>query len=105
MSSSWISKNTRQAIYDRDGRCCVYCGTSESSETVLSLDHIKPRSQRPELLREPTNLITTCCHCNSVKGTMTMARFQQYLATHYEILTVKDLSAKVRRMAAKPLSK
>lgn len=103
MSSSWISKNTRQAIYDRDSRTCVYCGTCESAETVLSLDHILPRSQRPELLREPTNLITTCCHCNSVKGTMTLPAFQRYLATHYEILTVKDLSAKVRRMASKAL--
>jgi 5-methylcytosine-specific restriction endonuclease McrA len=103
MSSNWISKSVRQAIYERDNRACVYCGAEESAETVLSLDHITPRSVAPELLREPTNLITCCCHCNSVKQTMTVPAFQRYLEAWYGITTVKHLSAKVRRMAAKPL--
>jgi 5-methylcytosine-specific restriction endonuclease McrA len=103
MSSSWISKNTRQAIYDRDGRTCVYCGTNEAAGATLSLDHITARTIAPELLREPTNLITCCCHCNSAKQTMSVPQFQRHLASHYEIETVKDLSAKVRRMARKPL--
>jgi 5-methylcytosine-specific restriction endonuclease McrA len=103
MSSSWISKSVRQAIYNRDNRTCVYCGAVESEETVLSLDHVVARSIAPELLREPTNLITACCHCNSAKQTMTVPQFQRYLAAHYDIVTVKHLSAKVRRMAAKPL--
>jgi 5-methylcytosine-specific restriction endonuclease McrA len=103
MSSSWISKNTRQAIYNRDARTCVYCGTNEAAGAVLSLDHITARTIAPELLREPANLITCCCSCNSAKQTMTVAAFQRHLAATWEIETVKDLSAKVRRMARKPL--
>ena len=102
MSSHWISPTLRQAIYNRDARTCVYCGTTEE-HAVLSLDHITPRSIAPELLREPTNLVTACCHCNSTRQTMSLPAFQRYLATHFAIVTVKDLSAKVRRMARKPL--
>lgn len=101
MSSNWIAKSTRQAIYDRDGRVCCYCGTSEE-HAILSLDHITPRSQGGSLT-DSTNLVTSCCHCNSTRGTMTLPQFQRYLRTHYAIETVQDLSAKVRRMAKKAL--
>ena len=101
MSSNWISKSTRQAIYDRDARTCVYCGTTEA-DVVLSLDHITPRSLGGALT-DPTNLITACCRCNSIRGTMTLPAFQRYLAAHYEIESVKNLSAKVRRAAKKAI--
>ena len=101
VSSNWISKTVRQSIYNRDNRTCVYCGTTEE-HAVLSLDHIEPRSEGGALC-DPANLITCCCHCNSTRQTMSLPAFQRYLATHYAILTVKDLSAKVRRMARKPL--
>lgn len=103
MSSHWISKAVRQAIYDRDNRACIYCGVEESAETVLSLDHIIARTIAPELLKEPTNLITACCHCNSAKQTMTVTQFQRHLEAHYDIKTVKSLHTKVRRQARKPL--
>jgi len=38
--SSRISRPLRTKIFDRDGRVCVYCGSSEN----LSLDHILPKS-------------------------------------------------------------
>ena len=101
MSSNWISKSVRQAIYNRDERACIYCGTTEA-HAVLSLDHITPRSEGGDLT-DPQNLVTSCCHCNSTRGTMSLPAFQRYLAAHYEILTVKDLSAKVRRQARKAL--
>ncbi len=102
MASGWITKSTRQAIYNRDGRACVYCGTSEEHAT-LSLDHITPRSEGGAL-RDPKNLVTACCHCNSTRGTMSLPAFSRYLAQHFGIVTVKDLRAKVIRMASKPLS-
>lgn len=101
MSSNWIAKSTRNAIYERDNRTCVYCGTTEE-HAVLSLDHITPRSLGGSLT-DATNLVTACCHCNSTRGTMSLSRFQQYLETHYEIALVKDLPAKVRRAAKKAL--
>ena len=101
MSSNWISKTTRQAIYERDARTCVYCGTTEEY-AVLSLDHIAPRSTGGHLT-DPTNLVTSCCKCNSIRGTKSLSAFAQYLETHYEIRLVKHLSAKVRRQASKPL--
>ena len=103
MSSNWISKTTRQAIYDRDGRTCVYCQTTEE-HAVLSLDHITPRSLGGALT-DPQNLVTSCCHCNSTRQTMSLPAFQRYLEEVYKIVTVKDLSAKVRRLAAKPLAR
>jgi hypothetical protein len=35
---------------------------------------------------------------------MSLPAFQRWLSAHYEIETVKNLSAKVRRMARKPLA-
>ena len=101
MSSNWISKSVRQAIYNRDERACIYCGTTEQ-HAVLSLDHITPRTLGGALT-DPTNLVTACCHCNSTRGTMSLKAFQAYLGLHFEIVTVKDLSAKVRRQARKAL--
>lgn len=52
----------RQFVYDRDGRKCLHCGTSEA----LSLDHIHPYSLGGS--DEAANLQTLCRPCNSRKG-------------------------------------
>ncbi len=53
----------RQAIFDRDGRACRYCG---ATDRPLSIDHVVP------LIRgggyEPENLVVACQNCNSRKG-------------------------------------
>ena len=108
MASNFIARETRVAIYNRDGFSCVYCGTigSEGGKgatgTILSLDHITPRTLGGALA-DPTNLVTACCLCNSTRGRMTLPRFQAYLSQKKGIETVKNLSAKVRRQAKKPL--
>lgn len=61
-SGNWISNADRQALYERDGHTCRYCGSTDS----LSLDHIIPVSQGGT--DEPDNLVTACRSCNSAKG-------------------------------------
>lgn len=57
-----IPDAVRQYVYDRDGRRCLHCGTTES----LSLDHVHPYSLGGS--DEPSNLQTLCRPCNSSKG-------------------------------------
>lgn len=52
----------RDRIYQRDGHCCVECG----SEADLTLDHIHPRSLAGD--DSDDNLRTLCRPCNSRKG-------------------------------------
>jgi len=86
MSNSWISKNVRQRIYNRDNMVCCYCGitcvqcnTRESSNPGLgaTLDHIVPQKVLAESSindkdfyakrRDPRNLVVVCMSCNSSK--------------------------------------
>jgi 5-methylcytosine-specific restriction endonuclease McrA len=53
----------RERIFERDGHCCVHCGSSE----LLQIDHIHPRSKGGG--DEDSNLQTLCRACNSSKGT------------------------------------
>lgn len=52
----------RTAVYDRDGRACLECG----SDSDLSLDHIYPHSLGGTDTFD--NLQTLCRPCNSRKG-------------------------------------
>ena len=65
--SSRISRPLRTKIFDRDGRVCVYCGSSEN----LSVDHILPKSLGGG--DEEENLVTSCSRCNSMKGAKSAA--------------------------------
>jgi 5-methylcytosine-specific restriction endonuclease McrA len=56
---------SRQNIFKRDGHTCQYCG----SKTVLTLDHVMPRSRGGQSSWE--NLTTACKRCNSKKGDLT----------------------------------
>lgn len=70
MSSSWITKERRLAIYIRDEFTCCYCGRQMKNDdpNFVTLDHLTPRNP---LVKhggggnESTNLITACKSCNS----------------------------------------
>ncbi len=64
---SRISRRLRDRIFDRDGRVCAYCGSSED----LSVDHILPKSLGGG--DEEENLVTSCSRCNSMKGAKSAA--------------------------------
>ena len=58
-----------KAIKKSDGKC-VYCGRSRTSHgIVIHVDHIQPRSKRPDLALDINNLQITCEDCNLGKGT------------------------------------
>ena len=57
-----ISEKLRQQVFERDGFCCVECG----SKKRLSADHIIPERHGGET--EIDNLQTLCKPCNSEKG-------------------------------------
>lgn len=68
-----ISKSVRKIVYDRDGRLCTYCGSSER----LSIDHRIPRSRGGS--DDIDNLTTACCSCNSRKSTRTEQEYRAIL--------------------------
>ena len=57
---------------------CEYCGKPElkiykwyerlNKKDVATVDHFLPKSQYPDLAKEPTNLIVCCDSCNNKKG-------------------------------------
>lgn len=52
----------RQAVFERDGHKCVYCGSTEN----LAADHVVPLIQGGS--SELDNLATACKSCNSSKS-------------------------------------
>lgn len=60
-----VSKETREAVFARDGDACLKCGTTEN----LSLDHIVPLASGGD--NATSNLQTLCKSCNSSKGNTT----------------------------------
>ena len=73
--SKWIQPAKRQAIYNRDGRRCVYCGAYEDHDQTaqLTLDHLHPCELGGG--NEAKNLVTCCLRCNSSKGKLNLQDF------------------------------
>lgn len=53
----------RQRVFERDGRVCRGCGTTEQ----LQIDHILPKAQFPFLVFDIHNLQVLCWPCNRTK--------------------------------------
>lgn len=68
-SGNWLRPLKRRAIYERDGRACVYCGSDER----LVVDHITPRARGGS--NEATNLVTACKRCNDRKRGLLLSEF------------------------------
>lgn len=51
-----VSHETYMKVYERDGGVCQFCGTNQD----IHAHHILYRSQRKDLIDEPTNLILLC---------------------------------------------
>ena len=93
MTTRWIRKSTRTALYARDGYTCQYCDCAvspglqvEPGEVVPSiegtklatLDHRTPRSMGGT--NDRSNLTTACIDCNHAKGERTEADYRASLA-------------------------
>ncbi len=68
----------RQRVFQRDGYCCVYCGTDGTAET-LSVDHVQPRLRGGDA--SEGNLVTACLPCNARKGQRRLSEFLLELET------------------------
>lgn len=90
---AWLYAPTRQAIYHRDGDCCIYCGVGAEDGNALSVDHYIPIQLGGD--NRTTNLITACISCNSAKQDKNARDWFAYLRA-MEIDTAK-LSNKVRK--------
>lgn len=78
MSGHWIGETKREAIYQSDGRRCIYCGQVEGDGTEsLTLDHLFP--QKLGGGHEATNMVTCCLSCNSAKQEVSVDRFLRTL--------------------------
>lgn len=63
LSEGW--RQLRYMAFKIHGRKCLVCS---STENVLHVDHIKPRSKYPELEYDIKNLQVLCEDCNLGKG-------------------------------------
>ncbi|MGI9486842.1 MAG: HNH endonuclease [Geminicoccaceae bacterium] len=64
-----IWRRVRLRALKRDGARCVGCGRGSSDGVTLEVDHIKPKSQYPNLMYDLANLQTLCYDCHRPKGT------------------------------------
>jgi 5-methylcytosine-specific restriction endonuclease McrA len=67
-----ISRARRLAIYERDGRCCVYCSV-ELGDREFTVDHRIPVAR--EGTDDTENLACCCAKCNRAKSTLTDEEF------------------------------
>lgn len=57
-----VSKKTYNEVYERDKGCCRFCGAIDN----LQLHHIYYRSERKDLIDEPSNCIMLCFDCHKL---------------------------------------
>lgn len=70
--SAYLNAELRRELRQADGRCCVYCQTTETnSGQPMVVDHIVPESRGGETQFD--NLCFACRRCNEFKGATTQA--------------------------------
>lgn len=51
-----VSHETYMKVFERDGGVCQFCGTNQN----IHCHHVRYRSERRDLIDEPTNMILLC---------------------------------------------
>lgn len=87
-----VPKHVKQAVLERDGHKCAYCGTSLHytlepfdadpgtflvKGTIPEVDHVIPRSRGG--CNKADNLVASCGPCNYQKGTLTGEEYRARL--------------------------
>jgi len=99
-STSWINRDKRLAIYDRDDFKCLWCGKRLFiGIDRLSLDHLKPRTKNGK--HHESNLITSCESCNSSRQDKPWKKFAANNDVIAKINKHRRRSIKSRRKFAK----
>lgn len=94
----WLAPEVREAIYQRDGRRCVYCGRTPP-EVRLTVDHVTPRQLGGR--DEPSNLVTACRQCNSDKRDMVLRVYALHLECYGR--PTEAMRARVEAALATPI--
>lgn len=68
-----LTKAERQAVYDKMGGYCAYCGTSISLK-AMQADHVVPLHKGGS--DEVSNMLPACRSCNHYKSTLTVEQFR-----------------------------
>ena len=84
-----ISKATKEAVYERDEGCCIFCGRPGLPEA-----HYIPRSHGGLGIEQ--NIVTACRECHRRMDQTTdrplyMAAAKEYLKSKYEDWNEEDL--------------
>lgn len=61
----WLG--VRRKVLARDGYRCVVCGADVRGAGNARVDHVEPRTERPDLALEPSNLRTLCVSCDGLR--------------------------------------
>ena len=73
MPKASVPKSLREAVFQRAGQRCEYCGAPERvSPSPFSTEHILPESRGGTT--DEANLACSCQGCNNHKGTRTQGR-------------------------------
>jgi len=56
----FVTEETYQKVFERDNGKCQLCGTNKE----LQLHHILYRSERKDLINEPSNCVMLCLMCH-----------------------------------------
>ena len=64
-SPAW--KRTRAQVLKRDRHRCVNCNVDVRGKGQSRVDHIQPRTKRPDLAFQMSNLRTLCIKCDNLR--------------------------------------
>jgi hypothetical protein len=76
-----VNKQTRQAVYNKFGGHCAYCG-NEIEIKDMQVDHVIPK--RIGGMDDINNLNPACRRCNHYKRASSIERFRTLLLTLHE---------------------
>jgi Restriction endonuclease len=79
-----LTKAERQAVYDKCGGHCAYCGCVIKMKH-MQVDHVQPISVAGDDTLE--NMLPACHSCNYYKGAMPLYTFRAYIEKYPETLT------------------
>lgn len=78
-----LSKQERQAVYDKCNGHCAYCGIPLPISR-MQVDHVDPISLTGEDVME--NMLPSCRSCNNYKHSLTLEKFREAVERWPDVL-------------------
>ena len=86
-----LTKAERQAVYDKCGGHCAYCGC-ELNISKMNVDHVKPISIDGEDVLD--NMLPACRSCNNYKASMSVEGLRRAIERWPEVLARDSVTYK-----------